>query len=100
MARMRYDIVLSPEAARQFQRLPAYERSQVRDALERHLRHQPDKTSRSRIKRLRGIDRPQYRLRVGEIRVYYDVTGPAVEVLAVLTKAEGQEWLSQLGEPG
>ena len=34
---------------------------EFRDALETHLRHEPMKTSRSRIKRLRGLARPQYR---------------------------------------
>ena len=41
---------------------------------QRHLRHDPRKVSRSRIKRLRGVRRPQFRLRVGEIRVFYDVS--------------------------
>src|SRR2546422_3569706 len=31
------------------------------------------RSSKSRIKRLRGIERPGYRLRVGQIRVFYDV---------------------------
>ena len=65
---MRYEIILAPEAASDLKRLNARLRSEIRDALERHLRHEPTKTSRSRIKRLRGLSRPQYRLRVGEIR--------------------------------
>src|SRR3974390_2496408 len=36
--------------------------STLRAAFETHLRHEPEKTSRSRIKRLRGVRRPQYRL--------------------------------------
>jgi mRNA-degrading endonuclease RelE of RelBE toxin-antitoxin system len=60
----------------------------VRDALERHLQHQPTRVSKSRIKRLRGLSQPQYRLRVGEVRVFYDLTGETVEVLAIVTKAE------------
>ena len=35
-----------------------------------------------------GLIQPQYRLRVGEVRVFYDVTREAVEVLAIVTKAE------------
>jgi prevent-host-death family protein len=46
----------------------------VRDALERHLRYEPTRVSKSRIKRLRGLSQPQYRRRVGEVRVFYDVT--------------------------
>ncbi len=94
---MRYEIVLAPEAGRQFKRLPAYLRGEVRDALEQHLRHQPARTSRSRIKRLRGLLRPQYRLRVGEIRVYYDVADPVVEVLAIIRKSEAESWLTEEG---
>jgi mRNA-degrading endonuclease RelE of RelBE toxin-antitoxin system len=95
---MRYALVLSPEAARQYRRLAAFLRAQVRDALERHLRYEPTKTSRSRIKRLRGVARPQYRLRVGEIRVYYDVTGSVVEILAVIPKSDAGRWLTEAGE--
>ena len=37
----------------------------------------------------------QYRLRVDEIRVFYDVTETTVEVLAIVGKAEAQAWLDQ-----
>jgi mRNA interferase RelE/StbE len=92
---MRYMIVLAPEAVDDFRRLQATVRSAVRDAMETHLRHQPTMLSRSRIKRLRGIERPQYRLRVDDVRVFYDVTGSTVEVLAIVTKSEAEQWLSQ-----
>ena len=96
---MRYEIALAPEAVEDLDSLRASDRAAVRDALEQHLRHEPTKTSRSRIKRLRGVTRPQYRLRVGDdIRVFYDVTGGAVEVLAVVLKSEAAEWLERHGE--
>jgi len=66
--------------------------------MEKHLRHEPQKVSRSRIKRLRGLARPQYRLRVGEIRVFYDITEEIVEVLAIVTKAKAAPWLAEKGE--
>ena len=94
---MRYEVVLAPQAARVYRSLPAYRRAEVRDALERHLRHEPTRVSKSRIKRLRGLSQPQYRLRVGEVRVFYDVTREAVEVLASVTKAEAAGWLAQHG---
>ncbi len=78
---MRYEIVLSPEAVDDLSNLKAHVRSAVRDAIETHLRHQPTRVSKSRIKRLRGLSCPQYRLRVGEVRVFYDVSEGAVEVL-------------------
>jgi len=71
----------------------------VRQALEKHLRHEPEKLSKSRIKRLRGLSRPQYRLRVGEIRVFYDVTSDTVEVLAIIAKSEAESWLARFGNP-
>jgi mRNA-degrading endonuclease RelE of RelBE toxin-antitoxin system len=100
MARMRYGVVLAPEAARAFRSLAAYRRAEVRDALERHLRHEPTRVSKSRIKRLRGLSQPQYRLRVGEARVFYDVTREAVEVLAIVTKSEAARWLAEHRTPG
>ena len=74
-------------------------RSEVRDAIDRHLRFEPTLVSRSRIKRLRGLDQPQYRLRVDEMRVFYDVTQTTVQVLAIVTKAEAQAWLDDEGTP-
>jgi mRNA interferase RelE/StbE len=94
---MRYDVILAPEAVRALRELPARQRTEVREALERHLRFEPTRTSRSRIKRLRGFRQPQYRLRVNEIRVFYDVTENAVEVLAIIRKSEAQEWLDEAG---
>jgi mRNA interferase RelE/StbE len=70
-------------------------RATVRTALETHPRHEPGKTSRSRIKRLRGLLRPQYRLRVDEVRVFYDVSGTTVQILAIVAKSEAESWLAQ-----
>ncbi len=95
---MRYEIVLAPEAVDDLRRLPASARSSVRDAIEAHLRHQPAKLSLSRIKRLRGLERPQYRLRVDEIRIFYDVRGSTVEILAFVAKKGADRWLSQFAE--
>jgi mRNA-degrading endonuclease RelE of RelBE toxin-antitoxin system len=95
---MRFEIILAPEAVDDFRSLRAHIRSIVRDALETHLRYEPTKTSRSRIKRLRGLARPQYRLRVGEIRVFYDVSTESIEVLAIVPKSEAAKWLEQFGK--
>jgi mRNA interferase RelE/StbE len=94
---VRFEIILSPDAGKALAALPAHTRSQVRDEIKVHLRYEPRKLSRSRIKRLRGLERPQYRLRVGEMRVFYDVTEAEVHVLAVISKAEAQAWLDDQG---
>jgi mRNA interferase RelE/StbE len=97
---MPFAIVLAPEAVEDLKRIRAHVRATARTALETYLRHEPEKTSRSRIKRLRGLRRPQYRLRVDDFRVFYDVSGTTVEVLAVVSKSEAQSWLAQFGDPG
>jgi mRNA interferase RelE/StbE len=94
---MPFEIVLAPEAVEDLRRIKAHLRSSVRAALETHLRHEPEKTSRSRIKRLQRLRRPQYRLRVGDVRVFYDVSGATVEVLAIVAKSEAESWLAQFG---
>ena len=95
---MPFAIVLAPEAVEDLARLRATARAAVKAALETHLRYEPQKTSRSRIKRLRGLSRPQYRLRVGDIRVFYDVADDVVEVLAIVPKSETTSWLAQFGK--
>jgi mRNA-degrading endonuclease RelE of RelBE toxin-antitoxin system len=96
---MAFAIVLAPETVEDLRSLSAHVRAEVRAALETHLKREPAKTSRSRIKRLRGLRQPQYRLRVGEVRVFYDVSGTTVEVLAIVAKSEAQSWLAQFGSP-
>ena len=95
---MRYEIIFSPEAVEDLGTLRAHIRATVTDTIERHLRGEPTRVSKSRIKRLRGINRPQYRLRVDEVRVYYDVTQHTVEVLAVVPKSQSADWPAAKGE--
>ena len=96
---MRYDILFAPEAVEDYEILAANVRAEVRDGIERHFCHEPTKSGKSRIKRLRGLSRPQYRLRVGDdIRVFYDVTEAAVEILGIVPKSEALEWLECYGE--
>ena len=43
------------------------------------------------------MSQPQFRLRVGDIRVFYDVTETAIEILAIVWKGEAQGWLDEEG---
>ena len=95
MAKMEFSIIVSPEAVKELRALPAYDRAQVRGAIEGHLRHGPKRLSKSRIKRLRGVSKPQFRLRVGNVRVFYDVSEKTVEILAIVTKEQAQSWLER-----
>lgn len=95
---MAFEIVLAPEAIRDLRRLTAHDRANVRDAMEVHLRYEPTKVSKSRIKRLRGLSRPQYRLRIDDVRVFYDVAGEEVHILAVIAKSDADAWLAEAGQ--
>lgn len=98
IAKMEHEIVLAPHALADYKALAARDRAEVRDALITHLRHQPEKVGKSRIKRLRGLSRPQFRLRVGDLRVFYDVTDGVVEILAIVPKTKAGAWLSRAGD--
>jgi mRNA-degrading endonuclease RelE of RelBE toxin-antitoxin system len=95
---MRYEIILSPEAIEDFKQLSAHMRAQVKNLIEVHLRHEPAKTSKSRIKRLRGLRHPQFRLRIDDLRIFYDIEKNRVEILAIIPKSETARWLGKAGE--
>ena len=71
------------------------------DAIEIHLSYEPEKESKSRIKRLQGYRWPQYRLRIDEIRAFYDVfytmEAGFVEILIIRKKADAMNWLAEEG---
>jgi len=46
----------------------------ILNAIAEHLTHQPKHVSKSRIKALRGMSRPQYRLRVDDYRFFMMLT--------------------------
>ncbi|MBI4198180.1 MAG: type II toxin-antitoxin system RelE/ParE family toxin [Chloroflexi bacterium] len=94
---MPYEIVVAPEAVGDMRGLTARNWASVRDALETYLRHAPTALGRSRIKLIRGTERPLYRLRVGDLRVFYRVREERVIVLAVVPKSRANAWLLRIG---
>ena len=44
------------------------------------------------------MEKPQYRLRIDDIRIYYDINGSNVEILAIVTKEVTSEWLERHGK--
>ena len=94
---MRYEIILASEASQDVRHLKPYVRSMVREAMEDYLRHAPAHVSKSRIKRLQGVSRPQFRLRVGDVRIFHDVRESTVEILAIVPKSEAAAWLRREG---
>jgi mRNA-degrading endonuclease RelE of RelBE toxin-antitoxin system len=91
-------IVITTNAAEDFKSLDARQRATVQDALKVHLTHEPTKESKSRIKRLKDITTPQYRLRVDDLRVFYSVIGTDVIVQGIVSKEGVNQWLKERGK--
>jgi mRNA-degrading endonuclease RelE of RelBE toxin-antitoxin system len=85
---MRYRIRIVADADEELRRLPVFYRRQVAQAVRGILGTEPTRESASRIKRLRQPAASVYRLRVGDHRIFYDVTGNEVTVLHVRHKSE------------
>ena len=87
-----YQIRYSREAVEDIRSLRAFDQRRVFDRILQHLLFAPARTSRSRIKRMSQPFLSQFRLRVDDFRVYYDVdeTDRTVQVLRVLLKGAGQ----------
>ncbi len=86
--------LLTDTAKAHYRALDARGRALIKDGLNGHLCHEPMKASRRRIKRLREMDHPEFRLRLDPYRVFYDVIGQTVVVLAIVPKRETAEWLN------
>ncbi|MEG3882096.1 type II toxin-antitoxin system RelE/ParE family toxin [Microcoleus sp. herbarium7] len=90
---MPYEIEFTTESLADIKILKPIDRSKVIDAIETHPIHNPTQQSKSRIKRLREMDKPQYRLRVDEIRIFYDVRENVLEIIAIVPKSQAAQWL-------
>jgi mRNA-degrading endonuclease RelE of RelBE toxin-antitoxin system len=95
---MAFDIDITAEAERDLAAIKPFYRSKILDDIEEQLQYTPTQVIRTRIKRLRLIESPAYRLRVGDYRVYYDVDEVAqhVTVLRILSKEASLLYLKGL----
>jgi len=92
---MTYEIIFAEEALEAYHALSAYRRAVVREMIDVCLKHEPTRVSKSRIKRLKGVTRAEYRLRVGSIRVFYLGCGHRVTVLGIMEKRYADDWLKK-----
>jgi mRNA interferase RelE/StbE len=90
---MIYQVRLSDRTMGKVKSLRAFERAAVLDRIRTILTSTPTVTGKSRIKVLRQPAPTQYRLRVDDFRVFYNVDGDVVNVIDVLSKAESLEYL-------
>jgi mRNA-degrading endonuclease RelE of RelBE toxin-antitoxin system len=79
-----YEIIFEPDAVEHLQRFSARDQAVVLDQIEVQLTYQPNVETRNR-KRLRPNPLALWELRIGEIRVFYDVNADvsSVRVIAV-----------------
>lgn len=93
----KYALEFAVSAEKELFGLRAFDARRVVDAIERELPHSPDAPTKNR-KRLEGVHAgfehsiPLWELRVGNIRVFYDidVERRRVVIRAVRIKAQGQ----------
>jgi mRNA interferase RelE/StbE len=83
-----FEIRYADEAVNDLRRLRAFDQRRILEGIELHLSFQPKFVSRSRIKLMVQPFWSQFRLRIDEYRIYYDVDDEAhvVSVLRVLMK--------------
>jgi len=93
---MPYEIRYSNESVEQLKNLRVFDRTAILDQIDQVLSVNPTVVSKTRIKRLREPAPTQYRLRVGEFRVFYDVQETAVLVIQILSKQDSIDYLGGL----
>jgi mRNA-degrading endonuclease RelE of RelBE toxin-antitoxin system len=91
-SRMKYRVEYSPDAELHLRSLTARQQATVLDEVESQLRHQPMAETRNR-KRMRPNPVAPWALRLGNLRVYYDVVQapePSVLIRAVGLKVRNR----------
>jgi len=94
---MAYEVRYSSVSVDQLTKLRAFERAAIMDAIERILQATPTRVSKTTIKRLRQPAPTQFRLRVGEYRIFYDVENDVVSIVQLLSKEDSIRFLG--GQP-
>jgi mRNA-degrading endonuclease RelE of RelBE toxin-antitoxin system len=95
----RYTIIIRPTADKELQALKTFDLRKVVDAIEGNLTHEPQVESRNRkpledqtLEVSFEFSPPLWELRIGEIRVFYDVNEGERKVIvrAVIRKPPGK----------
>ena len=94
---MAFEIVYSPEAVDHLETLPKTSQVLVVDQVDEQLEHQPTLPNRKR-KLLRPNPIAPWELRLGDVRVFYDVQEepePLVKIAAVGIKQHNALWIGK-----
>jgi mRNA-degrading endonuclease RelE of RelBE toxin-antitoxin system len=101
---MAFRIAITDEADRQLRALPAREQRLIESAIQTRLVHQPTTLTKA-VKRLRQNPFAEFELRVGDLRVLYNVEVDEVVLLIVGRKVgntlvvEGEEFHEHQDNP-
>lgn len=92
---MAFVVRYSEVAFEQLKNLRAFDRAAILHEIEEVLEVNPTQESKAKVKLLRQPAPTQYRLRVGDYRIFYDVEAPAVNVIQVLSKHDAIAYLEE-----
>ena len=88
---MKREVILSPDATRQFRALRAYDQSLLRKALRVQLQEDDaTRETRHRFRLRRPSEHADFELKVGDLRVLYRVVEDTVQV-ALIGRKEGNQ---------
>jgi mRNA interferase RelE/StbE len=93
-----YTIVVGPQAAADLRNCRKHEQVTIRAHINRFLLHRPTQEQGTRIKALIQPAVSQYRLRVGDFRVYYDVDETRATVFVLHIVRKGTQTTAQVTE--
>jgi mRNA-degrading endonuclease RelE of RelBE toxin-antitoxin system len=94
----RFRIVLANAARRDLERLDRDHSLQVCKDISAYLEINPGPIGKSRINKLSGFYPPLYRLRSGDLRVYYRLKEGDVVIMAVRSRKDSEKFLSRIKE--
>jgi len=92
---MPYEVRYSEEAVETLKTLRAFDRTTILDQIEQILMVNPMLESKAKIRALRQPAPTQYRFRVGEFRIFYDVKEEVVQIVKILSKEDSIRYLEQ-----
>jgi addiction module RelE/StbE family toxin len=91
---MAYEIKYSDEAVEDLKKIRAFDRAAILDEIEHVLGVNPTLESKAKVKQLRQPAPSQYRLRVADFRIFYDVK-EIVQIVRILSKEDTIRYLEK-----
>ncbi len=92
----KFNVIFSPSAQREIERLESGKTLQLVKDIKTYLETSPLPFGKTRIKKLTGYTPPLYRLRSGDFRAYYRILSKEVVILAVTNKKDSEKILKKL----